>query len=117
MLDNFLAYTAGVEIKPPPPDSKIQVEFLSPNVTSLYQPLDQGIINSFKGYYRREYLVWLLEMLDKSPQVDPVKAIDVRRSLIWVSESWFSLRKEVINNCWKKSTLLGLDKGPSENIA
>ena len=36
VLDNFLAYTAGVKIKPPPPDSKIQVEFLSLNVTSLY---------------------------------------------------------------------------------
>ena len=34
-------------------DSDIEVMFLPPNTTSLIQPLDQGIIATFKAYYTR----------------------------------------------------------------
>lgn len=33
-------------------DGQIVVKFLPPNVTSLIQPLDQGVIESFKRHYR-----------------------------------------------------------------
>jgi hypothetical protein len=41
----------------------IQMQFLSPNTTSVLQPLNQGIINNFKIFYRN-YLFKPLGILE-----------------------------------------------------
>ena len=79
--------------------------FLPSNTTSLYQPLDQGIIHNSKQYYRQYFLEWICLECDES--VDPVKQIDLRRSVQWVYRAWFEAVKDSnINRCWTKSTLL-----------
>jgi hypothetical protein len=40
--------------------SNMILVFLSPNVTSVLQPLDQGIIASFKFQYKKILLRWVL---------------------------------------------------------
>ena len=38
---------------------------------------------------------------------DPIKDINLRLSLEWVSDVWFSeFKKQTIVNCWEKSTIL-----------
>jgi len=37
-------------------DGQIKVAYLPKNMTSLIQPLDQGIIATFKKHYRRELI-------------------------------------------------------------
>ncbi|GAA5919619.1 hypothetical protein JCM5296_000210 [Sporobolomyces johnsonii] len=51
LLDNFSGHSrivAGL--------SNIKFEFLTPNMTSHIQPLEQGLIRSFKAHYRHYYI-------------------------------------------------------------
>ncbi|CAE1257189.1 unnamed protein product [Acanthosepion pharaonis] len=47
--------------------SNIKLSFMPPNTTSLIQPLDQGIIRSFKAYYRRELVRMQIAAIDATP--------------------------------------------------
>lgn len=41
--------------------SRLNVRFLPPNMTSILQPCDAGIIRCFKAHYRRMFVQWLVE--------------------------------------------------------
>jgi len=54
LIDGFSAHKAAVRtIFKNGSLKNTRVEFLPPNYTSVYQPLDQGIIANFKLFYRR----------------------------------------------------------------
>lgn len=58
LLDNFSAHLLGLETTPAPPN--IKVLFLPANATSIYQPLDQGIIQNLKHRYRKKWMLWMI---------------------------------------------------------
>ena len=49
---------------PVPALENIKVVYLLANTTSLIQPCDQGIINSFKSIYRREMNLRIIQKMD-----------------------------------------------------
>ena len=62
LLDSFSAHSAALRTLTENNTLKnIRVEFLPPNCTSVYQPLDQGIIANFKLLYRRYWLRFMVE--------------------------------------------------------
>lgn len=65
-IDNCTAHNDVPTLK------NVKLEFLPPNTTSKLQPLDQGIIKVFKGYYRTEIVRKLLECIDEGREVNAV---------------------------------------------
>jgi hypothetical protein len=55
LLNNFSAHLCAHEDAPPP--ANIKVLFFPSNATSIYQPLDQGIIQNLKHHYRKKWML------------------------------------------------------------
>lgn len=102
-MDGFSAHYAGAELNPPPPN--IRICWLPANSTSRFQPLDQGIIQNVKAYYRQHWLQFIIDTIDSNQ--DPQKLMNLRLALRWIIRAW---NTEVLNttiyNCFRKSTLV-----------
>jgi hypothetical protein len=100
-MDNFSAHKSAVEETPPP--ANIQIRFLPANSTSLYQPLDQGIIQDFKTHYRQQWLSYMLEEYEHKR--DPVKTITIRKAIQWTLRSWYTyVSSSTVAACFSKAS-------------
>jgi hypothetical protein len=65
LLDNFSGHELGVSLigglEGPP---NVRIELLPPNTMSYWQPLDRGIIASFKLQYRRLWIAYMLRQYE-----------------------------------------------------
>ncbi len=110
------------------PSDQVKVTFLPPNCTSVFQPMDCGVIAMIKKNYHTALLLKMLEiyddMLDLQEQskgrprgtrgIDegyPPHLCDCMDILFEVSKE---IVPEKIHNCWHKSTLL--EKPPSTSV-
>ncbi|KAL4104623.1 hypothetical protein QTP88_019917 [Uroleucon formosanum] len=59
LLDNAPSHPSESTLKTP--DGKIVVYYLPPNVTSIIQPMDQGVISCLKRRYKKIFLRYLLQ--------------------------------------------------------
>ncbi|XP_059225932.1 uncharacterized protein LOC131997998 [Stomoxys calcitrans] len=68
------------------------------------QPLDQGIIRSFKAHYRRAIISKQLLHLECGLSVkDFSKKVDNLKALNMVKRAWLNVTLECIRNCFRKS--------------
>lgn len=101
-MDNFSAHISALELVPPPPN--IRISWLPPNSTSRFQPLDQGIIQAFKAYYRRQWLSYMLDCFDQ--EQNPLDYMNLHLAIRWIVRSWNTfVASTTIYNCFRKSTL------------
>ncbi|KAI0998672.1 hypothetical protein K3495_g9523 [Podosphaera aphanis] len=68
------------------------------------QPLDQGIIASFKLAYRKQWINFILNQHESGK--DPQKTVNILRAIQWSQISWEGLEACVIQRCWWKPTLI-----------
>jgi hypothetical protein len=102
-MDNFSAHYTGLELCLPP--ANIWICWLPPNLTSRFQPLDQGIIQNLKAYYCCCWLQYMINCLERGDE--PVQSMNVHLALQWVFWSWFTnVSDTTIYNCFWKSTLV-----------
>lgn len=102
------------------PTGQVDVYFFPPNVTSVYQPLDQGIIASVKAVYKREMVGRLVEAYGKYDELQEVasRAKKGRKGLQFgcpatildaaqiIQKSWKNLSLDTIVRCWKRANCL-----------
>jgi hypothetical protein len=84
LLDNASPHVAGLKTTPPP--GHIRVVFFPANATSIYQPLDQGIIQNLKHHYRKKWMRWMIAILDRG--LDPHVRMNLSYTLFWVNQAW-----------------------------
>ncbi|CAE1241738.1 unnamed protein product [Acanthosepion pharaonis] len=86
--------------------SNIKLSFMPPNTTCLIQPLGQGIIRSFKAYYRRELVRMQIAAIDATPPVplsEVAKQITVLKAMHMRKRALFMVKPSTIQNCFKKA--------------
>ena len=81
--------------------SHIRVVFLPKNTTSRLQPLDAGIIQSFKVKYRKSYYVMWLQGYQTNV-MDVVKEVDILQAITWAAAAWKEVSEMAIKNCFGK---------------
>ena len=81
-------------------DRKIVVHYLPKNTTALIQPLDQGIIHTFKRNYRRELLSSLITATTPIP--DFLKTVTLKHAFQFVWSAWNAVTPTTIHRCWMK---------------
>ncbi|GFY18748.1 tigger transposable element-derived protein 1 [Trichonephila clavipes] len=82
----------------------VQLVFLPPNTASLIQPLDQGIISTFKKYYIKTTYKFILNKLENEALTvkDVWKQFSIFDCLIHVASASAQIRPRTLNACWKK---------------
>jgi len=91
LIDNCSAHVEIPHLK------NIQIEYFPPNVTSLLQPMDQGVIRNFKAHYRRTLIEKLLNHLEQHQELLIIKLVE---SVFMAFSAWQSVTATTIKNCF-----------------
>lgn len=87
--------------------SNIRVLFLPPNTTSKLQPLDLGIIQNFKLYYRKLLMRFILAKIEECTTAsDVVKSLTVLHAIRWIAQAWSQVSSHTIKKCFRKAGIL-----------
>ena len=94
----------------------IKLQFFPPNITSLLQPMDQGIIQSVKLKYRKKQLQFLIKQMDKCSKTgsEILKDINILRAIFWINKSWNEVEITTIFKCFHRC---GFNFHDSESIS
>ena len=109
LLDNCLAHTLAVkQIQL----MNITIHFISPNLTSVLQPCDLGIIRAFKAHYKR----LLLLKAEKSFSSEKEMNITMKNAINLSAKAWNHVSANTIANCWGKAGFMNtVAKDESDN--
>lgn len=75
----------------------VTVVFFPPNMTSVVQPMDQGVIKNLKHFYR---CLVVQHLLTESSQKLPITLLDASRMCL---NAWSKVSQKTIANCFRKA--------------
>ncbi|GFR58720.1 tigger transposable element-derived protein [Elysia marginata] len=95
IIDNCSAH-------PPISDLRaIEIFFLPPNTTSLLQPCDQGIIETYKTLYRKRVLRRFIDSYEETGSTTSHFKMNLLDTLIIAAASWNDIESTTIQKCFK----------------
>ncbi len=99
LLDNAGAHPSLSEMK----CRGIVVKFLPPKTTSLIQPMDQGVISSFKRFYRKNLLQEILIKCDREDTSLEILNKIIMKDIIGLrADAWQSAQSSTLRKAWCK---------------
>ena len=102
LVDNFSRHQV------PNVGSRLRVtrlEFLPPNTTSHFQPMDVGIIASFKAQYKKLLIQHQIDCISTNKSF----AIDVYQTVPMLEKAWRNgVTPTTIQNCWRYMGILSI---------
>lgn len=101
LIDNLPGHPETLKLVNP----NVEVRFLPPNTTSLLQPLDQGIIATFKRYYLRRTFSQILDRMELDTSLTVTqswKQFNIAQCVAIIKDATDELRPSTLNACWKK---------------
>ena len=100
LLDNCSAHPDEELISA---DGKVIVKFLPPNVTSLIQPMDQGVLVAIKRRYRRKILEELVFQDNHGTSVvNFLRGIHLLKVSEMITASWNEIQPKTLRLTWRK---------------
>jgi hypothetical protein len=116
LMDNFSAHEAAVKTINSSNErlKNTLIIWLPPNATSICQPLDQGIIHSWKCHWKRQWLRYMMSEFDSGR--DPQSSMNVLIALRWGIQSWdLDVSAKTVKNCFDKAfPALAIQKNAGE---
>lgn len=81
----------------------IKAIFLPPNVTSLVQPMDQGVKEWLKGRYHRKYISSILEKSEEDFNIfESMKLFYIKDGIYTIADLWEKLKPYTLRKSWRK---------------
>ncbi|KAM4045427.1 tigger transposable element-derived protein 1-like [Anomaloglossus baeobatrachus] len=101
ILDNAPGHPAHLDDFNP----NVKVVYLPPNTTALIQPMDQGVIATFKAFYLRRVIGNALAATGKNKDLtlkDFWKTYNILDAVNNIAYSWDEVKQTSMNGVWKK---------------
>ncbi|XP_045137247.1 tigger transposable element-derived protein 1-like [Portunus trituberculatus] len=100
VLDNALGHPSYLDDFHP----NVKVVYLPPNTTSIIQPMDQGVIVTFKKYYLRCTFRQALKATDKTDMTlsEFWKSYNIYNAIKNINTTWREVTTTCMNAVWKK---------------
>lgn len=100
LVDNAPSHPASLENL----SNNIKLAFLPPNTTSLLQPCDQGLIQTFKSYYLRSTMAAAVKKTNEENKTlrDFWKNFTIKDAVTFIKQSWDEVPTKCLNGVWKK---------------
>ena len=95
----------------------IRVLNFKPNLTAHVQPMDQGIIGSFKARYRAKYFQWAINRYERGITPSDMYNIDQLQAMRLANIAWDDVDTTTIRNCWRKAGILPAMESPASPLA
>ena len=86
--------------------SNVKFAFLLANSTAVTQPLDAGIIHSFKRHYMRLFMTHALQAYENG--ASNIYKINILQAMMFCEKAWKEVSESTIQNCWRVTRLVAV---------